>query len=467
MKTWLLLPNLSNEDMRSNIRFVTSSACLPLRGPRYSRQGVEKRQNNWLRQSLLLLFTFFTFPSFSQLKVAMKHVEKLTSPEMHGRGYVNGGDSIAAEYIAKQYELLGLKKVGKSYFQQFSFPVNTFPDSMRVNVNGKNLIPGVDFLVDPETASSDFFYYNLIKCTLDSLEKKVEDYGRISDGTDTQMIAFAVDLTSSDKEELKEFEKYIHSGRFHYPLIKLVNTKFTWSVSTIQGNFCVEIQKEKMDTAINSFYVHIRNKFIENHKTRNVIGCIKGKNKKAKAIVFTAHYDHLGRMGSDTYFPGCNDNASGIAMLLNLAKYYTENKPDQDIYFIAFAAEEAGLLGSQYYVSHPLFPLEKIRFLVNMDIMGTGGEGITVVNATKHEKEFDLLKKINEENDYLVAVKPRGEAANSDHYWFSQKGVPAFFIYTMGGSQAYHDVNDKFGSPDFSKFEDITKMLTEFVKRLN
>ena len=89
-------------------------------------------------------------------------------------------------------------------------------------------------------------------------------------------------------------------------------------------------------------------------------------------------------MGKDVYFPGANDNASGVAMLLNLANYYSkkENQPKCSIAFIAFAGEEAGLLGSKYFSEHPLIPLNKMKFLVNLDLLGTGDEGMMVVNAT-------------------------------------------------------------------------------------
>ena len=76
-------------------------------------------------------------------------------------------------------------------------------------------------------------------------------------------------------------------------------------------------------------------------------------------------------------------------------------------------------------------PLKKIRFLTNTDLAGTGEEGITVVNATEFPTEFEWMKKINEEQKLLVAVNARGKAANSDHYFFTEKGVPSFFFYNF------------------------------------
>jgi Zn-dependent M28 family amino/carboxypeptidase len=183
--------------------------------------------------------------------------------------------------------------------------------------------------------------------------------------------------------------------------------------------------------------------------------------------MFSAHYDHLGRMGKDTYFPGANDNASGCSMLLYLADYFKNHPSKYNLVFIAFAGEEAGLIGSNYYVQNPLFPLKDIRFLVNLDIMGSGEEGITAVNATLFPKEFELLTRINKKKKYLKAIKSRGPAANSDHYFFTEAGVPAFFIYTMGSNKNYHDVFDKYENLTFSAFENIGNLIIDFVRKLN
>ncbi len=90
-----------------------------------------------------------------------------------------------------------------------------------------------------------------------------------------------------------------------------------------------------------------------------MIATIKGTAIPDSFLVFSAHYDHLGQMGKDIYFPGANDNASGTSMLLNLAKYYSQNRPKYSVLFIAFGGEEAGLIGSEYYVKNPLVPLSK------------------------------------------------------------------------------------------------------------
>jgi hypothetical protein len=101
-----------------------------------------------------------------------------------------------------------------------------------------------------------------------------------------------------------------------------------------------------------------------------------------------------------------------------------------------------------------------------MDIMGTGEEGITVVNGSAFKKEFDELKRINEENKFISDVKIRGKSANSDHYFFSENNVKAFFIYTMGGIKAYHDIYDRPETLPLNEFEDLFNLIVKFSYRL-
>ena len=144
-------------------------------------------------------------------------------------------------------------------------------------------------------------------------------------------------------------------------------------------------------------------------------------------------------------------------------KHFSENKPEYSVLFIAFGGEEAGLLGSKYYVENPVVPLKKMKFLYNVDMMGTGSEGIQVVNSTEHPKEFERLKKINEKYDLVKQIKPRGKAANSDHYWFEEAGVPSFFSYTLGGVTYYHDIQDRPETLPLTEFNDLHKLIVEFV----
>jgi Zn-dependent M28 family amino/carboxypeptidase len=149
---------------------------------------------------------------------------------------------------------------------------------------------------------------------------------------------------------------------------------------------------------------------------------------------------------------------------LALAEYYARNKPKYSIAFIAFAAEEAGLVGSFHFTANPLIPLENILFVLNTDLAGTGDDGITVVNATAFEPLYQRMDSINRARNLLPQVVRRAQTANSDHYPFSLKGVPAFFIYTRGGIAAYHDVFDKPETLPLTKFKELFTLLCLFLE---
>jgi Zn-dependent M28 family amino/carboxypeptidase len=104
--------------------------------------------------------------------------------------------------------------------------------------------------------------------------------------------------------------------------------------------------------------------------------------------------------------------------------------------------------------------------MLNLDIMGSGEEGITVVNSTLFKKEFNSLLKLNNKMTAVPLVKPRGPAANSDHFYFTEAGVPAFFIYTMGPNKHYHDVFDTYEELSFKAFEPLSLLLEQFVRKL-
>jgi aminopeptidase YwaD len=377
------------------------------------------------KTTAVLLFTFYLFVVQAQsVSFGKKIVDTLTSPYFWGRGYTNDGMKKAAEFISSEFKSYGLQPVGKNYLQQFSYPVNTFPGKMEVNINGKDLIPGKDFIVAPET-------------------KGVKGNGNLDVLDSIQFI-----------------------NRNKMVVIKMQD-KLTWSVAPEAATYSlIMVDKKAMDKTPASFKVNIDNKLVNNFKAANVCAMVKGTAKPDSIIFITAHYDHLGGMGAATYFPGANDNASGISLLLNLAQYYAKHPQKYSIGFICFAGEEAGLIGSKYFTENPLVPLKNIRFLINTDLAGTGEEGITVVNATEFPKEFAMMQAINKENNLLAAVNARGKAANSDHYFFTEKGVPAFFFYTLGGIKAYHDVFDKAITLPLNEHEDLFKLITKFNEKL-
>jgi aminopeptidase YwaD len=381
-----------------------------------------------MRFSFYIFIFLLVLKGFSQdLTYTRKTIETLTSKKCFGRGYVNNGLQNAEKYITgelKKWKITPL--FDGSYTQSFYHSVVTFPGSCDVKLNGKKLRPGLDFIPDPGCAPAKGSFK----------------------------------LTRADSSTFFNMD--------HEPKIGVVfKKKLTWSVGRNISGFCsIEVDQDMFNEEIRDIEVNIQSKRIDDFESRN-IGCfIPGKSGSDTMLVFTAHYDHLGGIGKSTFFPGANDNASGVSMVLNFIKHFKEHPPRYKTVFVFFAAEEAGLLGSKHFVENKSIDLKKIKFLINLDLLGTGDDGIMAVNGAVHQKEFSTLVSINEKQHLVKEIKKRGKAANSDHYWFSEAGVPCFFIYTLGGTTAYHDVNDKAEQLPLTDYTDVFKLITSFTEEL-
>ena len=123
-------------------------------------------------------------------------------------------------------------------------------------------------------------------------------------------------------------------------------------------------------------------------------------------FVFTAHYDHLGKM-DDAYFLGANDNASGTAMLLSLAEFYgrTENKPDNTLVFVAVTGEEMGLLGSREFVVNTPVDLSKISYVFNFDMVADNAATLSAYSDSIAIRGIELITEINSNQNHFVDVK--------------------------------------------------------------
>ena len=449
---------------------------IPIRGAKVKKILIfASMSKNIAFLSFGLLLSVFTF---AQKDFARKVVDTLASPYMGGRGYVDDGNQRAATYLNNEFKSLGLTPFaspdepfgrGKSYLQKFEYPVNTYTDAYTLSVNGKLAEPGADYIIIPSTPTikGTFPVVRFDRSILlDSIKRKEflsHDYSKT--------IILIDDSGATDKKEKQFWEGFKNtpddggSNPFKAKGMIILCDKLTEETSESVADYAlIHALRNTSFRYAENITVDIKNKFIKSFPTQNLIGYIKGNVRPDSFIVFTAHYDHLGKMGS-IYFPGANDNASGIAMLLSLAKYYAAHKDSlrYSIAFMAFSGEEIALLGSKYYTEHPLFPLANIRFLINMDIMGTGDEGITVVNGTIYKNAFNDLVKINEDHHLLKLIKLRGETSNSDHYFFYKNHVPSIFIYTMGGIKAYHDIYDRRETLPLTNFNEVFKLLIEFT----
>ncbi len=392
---------------------------------------------------------------------ARRMMMTLGSPEYMGRGYVGDGNRKASEFIANQFRQDGLLHFGKDYFQKFAFPINTIQKVDNIIIDTDTLIAGSDFYIANASKSTRGTFH--IIYIDDSLFINNEEY--------LNSLLLRPDL----KKSILVFHKENRDARFNFKvqiggLVFLHKNKLNpWEFSHAQSplNYAIiDVIEEKFPESAKEISIDFKSKFFSKFPTQNVISYVVGTKYPDSFIVIGAHYDHMGMMGKNIVFPGGNDNLSGTSMLLNLAKYYskTENKPEYSIMFISFSGEEVGLLGSVYYVRHPVFPLSKIHFMINLDMVGTGSKGIVVVNGSVFKNQFAKMVSINKNKGYLPRVKVRGEACNSDHCPFYLSKVPSFFIYTTGDEYSeYHSPTDLPQSVPLTNYNGVFSLVRDFI----
>jgi Zn-dependent M28 family amino/carboxypeptidase len=163
-------------------------------------------------------------------------------------------------------------------------------------------------------------------------------------------------------------------------------------------------------------------------------------------------------------YPGANDNASGVAMVLNLARHFKakKKKPHYTLVFALFSAEEAGLLGSKHYANHPYIPLDQTKMLINFDMVATGSKAIYVINGKMVPTEMNKFQAINKEKNYVFKMFGTGESSSSDHAPFHEKGVKAVFFYTHGDNADYHETTDTAEKLPYTQFEGIFKLVRDY-----
>jgi Zn-dependent M28 family amino/carboxypeptidase len=151
---------------------------------------------------------------------------------------------------------------------------------------------------------------------------------------------------------------------------------------------------------------------------------------------------------------------------MDFARHFAQNPAEYTTVFLLFSGEESGLRGSRYFVENPLIDLSKVKLVLNLDMFCGGDEGFTVVNSDGENTKwfYDNLVRINDEQHLVSQVKPRSNAANSDHYFFSLK-CPAIFIYTMGGRYGgYHHFTDTCESCGLENYNRIFSLILQALE---
>ena len=205
----------------------------------------------------------------------------------------------------------------------------------------------------------------------------------------------------------------------------------------------------------------------ESFTTENVLGYLEGGDKKDEVIVVSAHYDHLG-IKDGVVFNGADDDGSGTVSVLAMARAFSQAKKDghgprRSILFLANTGEEEGLLGSQYYTDHPVFPLEKTVTDLNIDMVGRvdsvhqgKGDYVYLVGADRLSAELNTLSEATNQQynplaldyKYNDPADPEQIYYRSDHYNFAKHNVPIIF-YTSGLHPQYHKATDDVEFIDF------------------
>jgi Zn-dependent M28 family amino/carboxypeptidase len=182
---------------------------------------------------------------------------------------------------------------------------------------------------------------------------------------------------------------------------------------------------------------------IERSESPNFLAVLPGAERPDEYVIYTAHYDHFGvdpSLDGDSIYNGARDNASGTAGLIEIARAFrvaadAGQAPERSVMFLAVTAEEQGLLGSAYYASHPVVPLERTAAVVNMDALNTWGatNDVTVVGLGNSELD-DYARAAAEAQGRTIIPDPEPEKGyyfRSDHFEFAKQGVPA--LYTDPG----------------------------------
>jgi len=192
----------------------------------------------------------------------------------------------------------------------------------------------------------------------------------------------------------------------------------------------------------------------EKRKAPNVIGILPGKHPELKDeyIIIGGHLDHLGVGLDGAVYNGADDNAGGVAVVLETARVLGQNhfRPDRSIIFATWAGEELGLVGSRYYNKHPLFPLNKTVVYMNMDMVGTGDKDLYVGGMWEFSDFYDLLKE-NMQEKFIEKLKYRIDYRGSDHNAFLPKGITC--ISLRSGNVLTQELDDEH--PEYHRPGDI------------
>jgi hypothetical protein len=466
------------------------------------------------------------------------HLTVLASDEYEGRETGTEGQQKAAVYIANHFKSLGLPAIGdeNSYFQEIVYTAVSW-QKLGLEV-GKTRFKNLwDFYAFPGTnvdrPSAEFSDLYFLGFGID--DEKYSDY----DGVDVEgkailiypgepMNADSVSYVTGSKEISDwsdNWRKKLMAAHEHgvaavfiidYQIQKSIAEQRRFMLSPRmrigpgeepEGKYAnnvfvsTTVAKEMMGKKFKKV-VQLRDKIKETGKPQsyrikktnisliqekkmrqligsNVLAYIEGSDPQLKdeLVIVTAHYDHLGKRGSDIY-NGADDNGSGTSTVLEVTEALVEAKkaghgPRRSVLCMLVSGEEKGLLGSKYYVENPLFPLENTIANVNVDMVGRVDEKYAdnpeYVYVIGSDRLSTALHSINEtanatytnltlDYTYNADDDPNRYYYRSDHYNFAEKGIPAIF-YFNGTHPDYHRITDTVDKIQFDKMAKIGQLV--------
>jgi hypothetical protein len=422
-----------------------------------------------------------------------RHINVLASAEYQGRLAGHEGQYKAAEYIANEFRSYGLMPAADegTFYQWFTYPFwrAVAPTSLtEIGGESRSWIVTQDFTVFLYSGSGNvsaevvFAGYGI---TLP--QKQYDDYAGINVQGKIVLVfrhGPAGDQSWQNDFGVWNFGYKVRTAAEHGAAGLILINRYTQppepgsGTLTIQGHVegfpaawvhravaeylvngtgrSLEESQQSIDQTLKplSFPIGKRvnltvtSEFDPERRTMNVIGAIEGQdsNLKDEAIIVSAHYDHLGMSPLGEIYYGADDDASGTAVMLEVArtmsKFAAEANYPRTIVFVGWSAEEEGLVGSSYYVDNPTMSIEKTVAVLQLDMVGVGnGNGLLVFNGNTFPSLTQLLSDAGKLSG--IEVIPRDATSNSDHAPFAQRGVPAVLLFTEGTHPNYHTPNDR------------------------
>lgn len=477
-----------------------------------------------MKRTICLLFVFFLLisPSLAKDKkgefdaqAALGHIKEMSSDSMQGRQSGQPGGVMCEDYIASKLKEWGLEPAGDNgtYFQNFTFEYRQVAEGVAMEIITKrgrrDFYYGEDWRIQRYSGSghltSEIVF---VGYGIHAPDKKYDDYSGIdvkgeivllsSDSSQTLSKKFgdAADINKRIEAAQKLGARGVitfrvstatQGGRYSrlrmdkklyqpdFVMLSIERKVVDYIFKDLPTETRALFQEIESRSAPQSFqtgvkaYISVNSLVDEKRPTRNVLAKITGNDKKLKDeyIIIGAHMDHLGITPMGDVMNGANDNASGTATVMEIARIMKlrDKKPKKTVIFAAFAAEEEGLLGSRYYADHPEYPLERTISNINLDMVGHGS-GKVPLNGVYYGPQIWNILKEKLPKEILDSVSPgRGGPGGSDHTPFLEKGIPAFFIITRGAIKYHHsrDDNDLIRPEMLKKVGDLVDAAVDIL----